>query len=135
MAKVSADGSHLVYSSYLGGANDDHGAAIAVDASGSAYVTGSTWSSNFPGGRRIPGRERRRAGCICREIQRGRQYAPVQHVSRRRAAARWVIRKPGRAIALDGSGNVYIAGATSSSQFSGAQCAADFAARRRATPS
>ena len=42
VTKVSADGSRLIYSTYLGGSSDDHGAAIAVDAGGSAYVTGST---------------------------------------------------------------------------------------------
>src|SRR5260370_6287399 len=38
----------LSYSTYLGGAGYDSGTAIAVDASGSAYVTGFTRSSNFP---------------------------------------------------------------------------------------
>ena len=38
----------LVYSTYLGGGNFDAGLAIAVDAAGSAYVTGSTLSTNFP---------------------------------------------------------------------------------------
>jgi hypothetical protein len=38
----------LVYSTYLGGSNDDHGFAMAVDGSGNAYVTGYTTSTNFP---------------------------------------------------------------------------------------
>jgi Beta-propeller repeat len=38
----------LVYSSYLGGAQDDDGHAIAVDSSGAAYLAGSTTSSDFP---------------------------------------------------------------------------------------
>ncbi len=38
----------LIYSTYLGGADIDIGHAIAVDAGGSAYVTGSTRSSDFP---------------------------------------------------------------------------------------
>jgi hypothetical protein len=48
VAKVSADGSRLIYSTYLGGSNTDHGAAIAVDASGDAWVAGATWSADFP---------------------------------------------------------------------------------------
>ena len=48
VAKLAADGSRLIYNTALGGASDDHGAAIALDASGDAYVTGSTWSTDFP---------------------------------------------------------------------------------------
>src|SRR5260370_30021289 len=38
----------LVYSTYLGGSGDDFGLGIAVDGAGSAYVTGQTFSTNFP---------------------------------------------------------------------------------------
>ena len=38
----------LTYSTYLGGKGNDSGNAIAVDTSGSAYVTGVTDSANFP---------------------------------------------------------------------------------------
>lgn len=38
----------LVYSTYLGGSNNEEGYAIAVDRSGNAYVTGKTLSDNFP---------------------------------------------------------------------------------------
>jgi hypothetical protein len=48
VTKLDASGSALSYSTYLGGANEDAGFAIAVDGSGSAYVTGYTSSSNFP---------------------------------------------------------------------------------------
>ena len=40
VTKLNAGRLGLVYSTYLGGAGDDFGAGIAVDAAGSAYVTG-----------------------------------------------------------------------------------------------
>ena len=48
VTKLNAAGSALVYSTYLGGSNSDLGFAIAVDSTGSAYVTGTTFSSDFP---------------------------------------------------------------------------------------
>jgi uncharacterized protein (TIGR03437 family) len=48
VTKFSPDGSSLVYSTYLGGNNYDYIFAIAVDSSGSAYVTGQTNSASFP---------------------------------------------------------------------------------------
>ena len=38
----------LAYSTYLGGSTTDSANGIAVDAGGHAYVTGSTYSSDFP---------------------------------------------------------------------------------------
>src|SRR5207245_1739627 len=37
-----------IFSTYLGGSNDENGLAIAVDSAGNAYVTGFTDSVNFP---------------------------------------------------------------------------------------
>lgn len=48
VTKLNATGSALVYSTFLGGSEIDFGFAIAVDAAGSAYVTGQTDSANFP---------------------------------------------------------------------------------------
>ncbi len=49
VTKFTADGSGLVYSTYLGGSGLDQGLGIAVDGSGNAYVTGSTDGSvDFP---------------------------------------------------------------------------------------
>jgi len=48
ITKLSADGSTLLYSTYVGGSSADWASSIAVDASGNAYVSGATQSSNFP---------------------------------------------------------------------------------------
>jgi hypothetical protein len=46
VAKLTPDGSGLVYSTYLGGGDTDEALGIAIDASGAAYVTGHTSSTN-----------------------------------------------------------------------------------------
>jgi len=52
VTKINATGTALVYSTYLGGNDDyrfgDAGRGIAVDATGAAYVTGTTGSTTFP---------------------------------------------------------------------------------------
>lgn len=48
VAKLSPSGISLEYSTYLGGSNVDSISAIAVDSAGSAYVTGETLSADFP---------------------------------------------------------------------------------------
>jgi len=48
VTKLTLNGQDLVYSTYLGGAASDSGNAIAVDASGSAYVVGRADSTDFP---------------------------------------------------------------------------------------
>src|SRR5262249_62271895 len=47
ITKLGPSGSALVYSTYLGGRNDDRGSALAVDSVGTAYVTGATSSPDF----------------------------------------------------------------------------------------
>src|SRR5206468_3576407 len=48
VTKFSPAGNSLVYSTYLGGSDFDQGSGIAVDTSGSAYVSGTTASTDFP---------------------------------------------------------------------------------------
>jgi hypothetical protein len=100
----------LVYSTYLGGSNDDEAAAIAVDAAGNAYVTGATNSSNFP--TTVGALQTATPGNI--------------FVSKLNAAGSALLystylgsnegeRSSG--IAVDAAGNVYVTGETSSSDF------------------
>lgn len=48
IARLSADGSSLLFASWFGGYSNDYGFGIAVDQTGSAYVVGQTLSSDLP---------------------------------------------------------------------------------------
>ena len=48
VSKLNSDGTALVYSTYLGGSDEDLGLGIDVDAAGHAYTTGRTKSTDFP---------------------------------------------------------------------------------------
>ena len=48
VTKFNSTGTGLIYSTYIGGSNDDGATSIQVDSSGTAYVKGNTFSSNFP---------------------------------------------------------------------------------------
>jgi hypothetical protein len=102
----------LVYSTYLGGGGPDGGSGIAVDASGNAYVTGVTASSDFP---TTPGAFQ----TTYREVQ-------DTFVSKLNAAGSALLYSTylggsgydnGSGIAVDASGNAYVTGGTSSSDF------------------
>jgi hypothetical protein len=48
VTKLNADGTALLYSTFLGGSNWDQGNGIALDTQANAYVTGTTCSADFP---------------------------------------------------------------------------------------
>ncbi len=48
VAKFNSAGSGLIYSTYLGGTAQDYSEGFAVDASGNAYISGGTQSTDFP---------------------------------------------------------------------------------------
>jgi hypothetical protein len=48
VSKLNSSGTALVYSTYLGGSSVDYANGIAIDSTGSAYVTGVTRSNDFP---------------------------------------------------------------------------------------
>jgi hypothetical protein len=48
VVKLISSGNHLLYSSYLGGNDNDFGYGIGLDGAGYACIAGCTFSSNFP---------------------------------------------------------------------------------------
>jgi hypothetical protein len=112
VAKVSADGSALVYSTYLGGSLADQVLDIAVDETGAASVTGHTVSSNFP-----------TKDALQASHGGGFYDAFVAKISTEGSALVYstylggVLSDEARGIALDRAGNVYLTGDTRSVDF------------------
>jgi hypothetical protein len=48
VVKLNATGDDLLFSTFIGGTSDEIGLDIAVDASGNSYITGETYSNDFP---------------------------------------------------------------------------------------
>ena len=48
VSDLNAHGHALVYSTCLGGSDENQGRGIAVDSSGDAYITGFTFAADFP---------------------------------------------------------------------------------------
>ncbi len=103
----------LSYSTYLGGSNIDYGYGIAVDSSGNAYVTGQTYSTDFPTMNPLP--EATCAGSCSNAF-----------VAKLNAAGSALVYSTylggsnydyGYGIAVDSSGNAYVTGDTGSTDF------------------
>jgi hypothetical protein len=111
VAKLTADGSALIYSTYLGGSGGDVGAGIAVDAAGNAYVTGSASSTDFPTANPF------------QSSLHGVQNAFVAKLTADGSALVYSTYlggsggEAGSAIAVDTTGNAYVTGLTASSDF------------------
>jgi hypothetical protein len=113
VTKVNATGSALVYSTYLGGgailnATDDWGEGIAVDAAGSAYVTGETYSPDFP--TTAGAYDRSRAGLDAFVVKFSPSGSSLVYSTFLGASGR----EMGLDIAVDSTGNAYVAGLTES---------------------
>ncbi len=48
LSELNASGSALIYSTFLGGNGDDGASGAAIDATGDVYITGATYSTDFP---------------------------------------------------------------------------------------
>jgi hypothetical protein len=106
----------LVYATFLGGSGDDSAVAIAVDGAGNAYVTGFTSSATFPG---VSG------GSIQPTNAGGSEDVFVTKINATGTAIVYSTFLGGGGddeplgIAVDGDGNAYVTGYTSSATFPG----------------
>jgi uncharacterized protein (TIGR03437 family) len=111
LVKLDPTGSKLLFGTYLGGNDDDLSTALAVDQAGNVYVTGYTASTNFPSTVGVYQRNNKYANAFVAKynmVTFKMDYATLVGGNRVDAA---------RAIAVDASGNVYVAGSTTSTDF------------------
>ncbi|HUO05567.1 MAG TPA: SBBP repeat-containing protein, partial [Candidatus Binataceae bacterium] len=112
VTKLSATGSSLIYSTYLGGAGNDTGNSIAIDSAGSAYVTGQSGSSDFP----------TTAGAVQNTLNGARDAFVTKLTADASAVAYSTYLggstdESGDGIAIDSTGSAYVAGQSNSFDF------------------
>jgi hypothetical protein len=111
VSELNATGSALVYSTYLGGNDQDYAYGIALDSSGDAYVTGETFSRNFP------------IAFALQSTLAGFNDAFVVKIAPGGASLLYATylggndEEEGFGIAVDGAGNAHVAGFTASNDF------------------
>jgi beta-propeller repeat-containing protein len=110
VTKINADGSALVYSTYLGGRADDFGGGIAADGAGNAYVTGYTHSTDFPTANPLQGSGGGLDAFVTKINAAGSAFVYSTYLG---GSGNDV----GTGIAVDGSGNAYVTGNTNSTNF------------------
>ena len=111
VAKLSSSGRILEYSTYLGGTENDHGYGIAVDAQGSACVAGFTLSTDFP---MVNAHDDTHNGSGDAFVAKLSASGNSLLFSTYLGGSAW---DDGSPIAVDGEGNVYVGGRTSSPGF------------------
>lgn len=119
VTKFDADGGDLIYSTYLGGKGGEYGYGISVDGAGNAFVTGMTASSGFP---------------TRNAFQSDSGGGWDAFVATLNPAGEDLVFSTylggggddvGQGIAVDGAGNIYVAGDTRSTDFPTAPVAFD----------
>jgi sugar lactone lactonase YvrE len=110
VCKLNAAGTALLYSTYLGGQSDEQALGIVIDGAGSAYVTGSTGSVDFPV---LPAGSGRLTGLSNGFVTR---LGPTGAVLSSRVFGGSGT-DASNAIALDTNGSVWVTGSTTSPDF------------------
>jgi len=111
VAKLSATGTALVYSTYLGGADGDEAHLITVDTLGNAYVTGDTFSLDFPVVNALQPTNRGHLDIFMFKLN------PAGNVLLYSTLLGGDGYDDPFGFAIDGQGNVYLSGITGSSNF------------------
>lgn len=111
VAKLGLAGNTLAYSTLVGGADLDAGAAIARDAAGAVYVTGTTWSRDFPLANAY---QTRRGGNIDAFVFKLNAQGDALEYSTYLGALNGDFPQ---AIAVDGAGRAYVGGFTFAPDF------------------
>ena len=111
LAKLNPSGSALVYSTYLGGNAIDSGSAVALDPAGNAYITGITFSANFPTKNPFQSAKGAQQDAFVAKINAaGNAWQYVTYLGGNNV-------DEGNAIAVDSAGNAYVTGYTASTNF------------------
>ncbi|MFN3711941.1 MAG: SBBP repeat-containing protein, partial [Alishewanella aestuarii] len=115
VAKLSNDLRTLIQATYLGGSYADEARAIALDSFGNVYVAGYTESDDFPG--TFGGAQQKHGGgssdaFVAKLSNDLKTLIQATYLGGSNGDIAW-------AIALDSSGNVYVAGLTYSYNFPG----------------
>lgn len=111
VSKLNPSGSALTYSTYLGGPGDDDGADIAVDATGSAYVVGTTSAYTFPTQNAFQQRRSGRSDLFVARLSVGGNEFIYSTLLGGGGS------ETGSGVAVDSSGNAFVTGSTSSNDF------------------
>jgi hypothetical protein len=109
VSKLNAEGTALIYSTYLGGSALDAGYGIAIDLAGNAFITGRTDSSNFPLLNPLYG-DRPNYDAFITKLDPDGALLFSTYLG-------GDLGEEGYAIAVDSSGNAYVTGQTSSTNF------------------
>ena len=110
--KLDPSGARIIFSTFLQGSAADAGNAVAVDAMGNDYVTGSTASPDFPvtPGAWRPTTPTGSPNAFIAKLSPSGVLAYSTYIGGTGASI-------GKAIAVDGSGNAYVTGSTTAADF------------------